>query len=193
MNKKRWSCIIVFGTLVFLLTLLIICRIAYFSSDLYTKNSKKINETLSLGFHFPEKFKMGKMEKFSFIIDRKIAEKNFIDHLKVELICEDKNAFSIKPNHSTPDQIIRTDSNTIWSWFVTPKKWGSHKIDWILTSPYEDEGKSGEYIETRSQIVYVDYDFYFWLFYWRFIFSGCMALIITIIFKYLLQNSKFLK
>jgi hypothetical protein len=52
--------------------------------------------------------------------------------MKVVLIPQEADAFFVQPLHDNPEQLISTDDTTEWSWDVTAKKGGTHRLTLVI-------------------------------------------------------------
>ncbi len=52
--------------------------------------------------------------------------------MKAVLKAQEQDAFDIQPLHDNPEQIISGTSTTKWSWFVTAKKAGLHRLTIVI-------------------------------------------------------------
>jgi len=126
----------------------------------------------SVAYNAPREMNLGASETVELLINHSISEKQLVKQLasfegyailgeaeitpkmKAEIISHDVDAFSIRPIHDDPLQLVGGSETTRWSWIVTPRKRGEQTLTIVLyrVVKYEDEDYWREVETYRSDV-----------------------------------------
>lgn len=112
-------------------------------------NELKQSLTASIAFNTPTSMELGKTVTIELLLNpvatsetlsAQVTESGPIvtanveitPRMKVVLIAQEQDAFDIRPLHDDPEQVISGTETTKWSWFVTAKTAGSHRLTIIV-------------------------------------------------------------
>ena len=60
------------------------------------------------------------------------ASVEITDRMYAELTADDKDAFTILPIHSNPEQLISSEETTRWEWRLTAHTPGPHRLNLVI-------------------------------------------------------------
>jgi len=126
----------------------------------------------SVAYNAPKEMNLGASETVELLINHSISEKQLVKQLasfdgyailgeaeitpkmKAELISQNEDAFSVRPIHDDPLQLVGGSETTRWSWIVTPRKRGEQTLTIVLyrVVKYEDEDYWREVETYRSDV-----------------------------------------